>query len=113
MAACVTVGPEPTQAMTRAHTLVNQADKADVQRDAPDDVHRAHEELEHAERATGEQKYDEARRYAEAAAVDADLAIARAGAVEQERAAKEVARSNAALRQEAAPGAESSDPDPN
>jgi hypothetical protein len=86
--------------MTRAKTLVEQADRSAAQRYAAADLQRAHDELSNADKANGERKYDEARRYAESAAADADVASARGSAGEAQNAAQEVQRSNQTLRQE-------------
>ena len=99
-AGCATQGPVPTEQLTRARTLVEQADKADAQRYAPADLQRAHDELSSADKAVSDHKYDDARRYAENAQVDADLASARASSGEAEHAAREVDRSIDSLRQE-------------
>jgi hypothetical protein len=99
-AGCATQGPIPTQQLTTARTLVEQADKADAQRYAPADLQRAHDELSSAEKAVNDRKYDDARRYAENAQVDADLASARASSGEAQRAAREVDRSIDTLKQE-------------
>jgi hypothetical protein len=79
---------------------VEQADKADAQRYAAADLQRAHDELSNAEKAVNDHKYADARRYAEDAQVDADLASARASSGEAQRAAQEVNRSIESLRQE-------------
>jgi hypothetical protein len=84
----------------KARTLVAQADKADAQRFAPADLQRAHDELASAEQAVNSHKYDDARRLAEDAQVDADLASARASSGEAQRAAREVDRGIDSLRQE-------------
>ena len=81
-------------------TIVEQADKANAQRYAPADLQRAHDELSSAEKAVNDHKYNDARRYAENAQVDADLASARASSGEAQRAAEEVGRSIDTLRQE-------------
>lgn len=99
--ACASEGPPPREAMAKAHTLVDQADKADAQRYAAADLQRAHDELSTAEREFGAQKYTEASMAAESAAADADLANARASAAQAQRAATEVSRSNSAVAQEA------------
>ena len=100
VAGCATQGPQPTEEMTRAKALIDQADRAGAQRYAAADLQRAHDELSNADHAIGERKYDEARRYAESATVDADVASARAAAGEAERAANEVSKGNETLRQE-------------
>jgi hypothetical protein len=102
---CATEGPPPSEEVTRARTVIEEADKAGAQRYAAADLQRAHDELSNAEKANGEGKYDEARRYAESAEVDADVATARATAGEAQRAAQEVAQGNETLRQESARGA--------
>jgi len=97
---CATQGDVPTQDLTMAHTLVEQADKANAQRFAPAELQRAHDELSSAEKAVADKRYIDARRYAENAQVDADLASARATSGEAQRAAEEVNRSIDTLRQE-------------
>jgi Domain of unknown function (DUF4398) len=99
-AGCATQGPVPSEQLTRARTLVEQADKADAQRYAPADLQRAHDELSSADKAVSDHKYDDARRYAENAQVDADLASARASSGQAQHAAREVDRSIDSLRQE-------------
>ena len=87
-------------------------DKAGAQRYAAADLQRAHDELSNAERSNGEKKYDEARRYAESAEADADVATARASAGEAQRAAHEVGQGNETLRQETDRSTSSPDPNP-
>jgi hypothetical protein len=103
--ACATQGPPPSEEVTRAKSVIEQADKAGAQRYAAADLQRAHDELSNAEKANGEGKYDEARRYAESAEADADVATARASDGEAQRAAHEVVQGNETLRQESARGA--------
>lgn len=97
---CATQGPKPTEEMTRARTLVEQADRSGAQRYAAADLQKAHDELSNADRANADKKYEEARRFAEAAAADADVASARSAAGEAQQAARELAKSNETLRQE-------------
>jgi hypothetical protein len=99
-AGCATQGPQPTEEMVRARTVIEQADRAGAQRYAAADLQRAHDELSNADKANAEKKYDDARRYAESAEADADVAVARSSAGEAERAAHEVTQSNETLRQE-------------
>ena len=103
-AGCVTQGPQPSEELTRARAVVDQADRTGAQRFAAADLQRAHDELSNADKANTEHKYEEARRYAENAAADADVAIARAGAGDAQHAAQEVVQSNETLRQEALHG---------
>jgi hypothetical protein len=98
---CATEGPKPTEEMTRARTVIEQADKGgNAQRYAAADLQKAHDELSEAEKASDARKYDEARRYAEAAEVDADVATARGNAGDTERAASELQKSNQTLQSE-------------
>jgi hypothetical protein len=101
---CATA-PPPMEELTKARTLVDQASKSSGERYAAADLQRARDELAQAEDANRGGRYDAARRYAESAAVDADLANARAAAGEAQQAAREVAQSNATLRREIDQGA--------
>lgn len=112
-AGCATQGPQPTEELTRARTLIEQADRAGAQRYAAADLQRAHDELSNADKANSERKYDEARRYAESAAADADVATARSAAGDAQRAAHEVVQSNETLRQESERGAATTPQSPN
>ncbi len=100
LAACASEGPRPTEQLTRAHTLVDQADKAQAQRYAAADIQRAHDELSQADSADRNGKFNEAKAFAESAAVDADVAAARTQAGEAQHAVHEVAQSNASVAQE-------------
>ena len=110
LVACATEGPPPSEELTRAQTVIDQADKAGAQRYAAADLQRAHDELSNAEKANAERKYAEARRYSESAEVDADVATARASDGEAQRAAQEVTSGNETLRQESARGAATTTP---
>jgi hypothetical protein len=97
---CASQGPKPTDELTKAHTVIEQADKGNAQRYAAADLQRAHDELSEADRADAKKEYKEARRLAQRAEVDADLAVARGNSGEQQKAAEEIAQSNSTLRQE-------------
>lgn len=100
---CATEGDtvKPTAELTKAHTVVEQADKGGAaQRYAAADLQRAHDELADADRADGQHRYVEARTFAQRAEVDADVAVARGNAAEQQRAAADVAQANTALERE-------------
>lgn len=109
---CATQGPQPTDELTRARTVVEQADRTGAQRHAAADLQRAHDELSNADRANSDKKYDEARRYAESAEADADVAMARSSASEAQQAAREVVQGNETLRQETDRGATNANPNP-
>ena len=97
---CATQGPQPTEEMTRARTLIEQADRSGAQRYAAADLQRAHDELADADRLSGQGKYDESRGFAQRAEVDADVAVARGNAMQQQKAAADVAQANNTLQQE-------------
>jgi hypothetical protein len=100
-AGCAVEGPKPNDELTKAHTLVEQADKGGTaQRYAAADLQRAHDELADADRLSGQGKYDEARGFAQRAEVDADVAVARGNAMQQEKAAADVTQANNTLQQE-------------
>ncbi len=106
---CASEGPKPTEEMTRASTVIEQADKGGTaQRYAAADLQKAHDELNDAQKADQAHKYDEARRYAEAAEADADVATARGNAGDAERAAQELQKSNETLENESSRNAEGS-----
>ena len=110
---CASEGPKPTDELTKAHTIVEQADKGGTaQRYAAADLQRAHDELSDADRLSGQKKYDEARSFAQRAEVDADLAVARGNSAEQQKAAEDVLKANEALRQETGRNVESSTTSP-
>jgi Domain of unknown function (DUF4398) len=102
-AGCATEGNgvKPTAELTKAHTVLEQADKGGAaQRYAAADLQRAHDELAEADRADAQKRYAEARYYAQRAEVDADVAVARGNAGEQQKAAADVAQANNTLQQE-------------
>jgi len=98
---CASQGPKPTQELTRASTMIQQADKGNAQRYAAADLQKAHDELRSAQSADSDGKYDRARRFAEAAAVDADVAMARGDAGEARQSASQVQKGTDTLRNEA------------
>ena len=108
IAGCATQGPQPTEELTKARTLIEQAEKAEAQRYAAPDLQRARNELSSAEVANSKGSYDAARSYAESAAADADVAAARASAGEALQGAHEAAQGNSTLQQESQRAVESS-----
>ena len=98
---CASEGVKPSDELTKAHTVVAQADKGgNAQRYAAADLQRAHDELSDADRYDAQKKYDEARYFAQRAEVDADVAVARGNSGEAQKAAADVAQSNNTLQQE-------------
>jgi hypothetical protein len=100
VAGCASQGPKPTDELTKAHTVVEQADKGNAQRYAAADLQRAHDELSEADRADAQKRYKEARSMAQRAEVDADVAMARGNSGDAQKAADEIRQSNKTLREE-------------
>jgi pyruvate kinase len=98
---CATQGKRPTEELTKARTVVEQADKGNAQRYAAADLQRAHDEMTSADNAANNKKYDDARRLAENAEVDADLAMARANSGEAQRALQDIQQGIETLKHEA------------
>jgi hypothetical protein len=96
--------PRPTEELSRAKTLVEHADAANVQRYAAVDLNEAHDKLRAAEKAAADDENGTARRRANEASADAELASARADSRAAEEAAKDREKSLEMLRQEAARG---------
>jgi len=101
---CASQGPKPTDELTKAHAVVEQADKSNAQRYAAADLQRAHDELSEAERAAAQQQYREARYMAQRSEADADVALAQASSAEAQRNAAEVLKSNTTLQEESQRG---------
>jgi multidrug efflux pump subunit AcrA (membrane-fusion protein) len=91
----------PTEQLTRAKTLVEQAEKSGAQRYASADLEQARNKLDAANKAFEKGKEDQANQLAAEAALDAEVANARAAAGEAQKAAQEVGKSTETLRQEA------------
>lgn len=92
--------PKPTAQLVRASTLVSQAEKDEAQRYAAADLQRARDELSSARTAEADGKYDDARDFADKAAVDADLASARASSGKAQQSAEQVRHSLDTLREQ-------------
>jgi membrane-bound lytic murein transglycosylase len=98
---CATNANRPTAEITRARTLIEQAEKAGAQQYAASDLDQARNKLRLANAAVEDGKNDEARARANEAAADAELAQARATSGEAKKAAAEVASGTATLQREA------------
>lgn len=92
--------PKPTAQLVRASTLVSEAEKSEAQHFAAADLQRARDELSGAQTAESEGKYANARRLADRAAADADLASARAASGKAQQSAEQVHRSLDTLKQQ-------------
>lgn len=96
--------PRAAEDLARAKSLVQQADATNVQRYAAAELNGARDKLQQAEKADAEKQNDVARRSANEAAADAELAAALARTREAEQAVAIQNKNLEKLRQEAARG---------
>jgi Domain of unknown function (DUF4398) len=82
----------PTALLSNAELGVRAADEAKANQLAPVDFKNAQDKLARAKQAMAAERYEEARRLAESAQVDAELAQAKADAEVMRRAADQVLR---------------------
>jgi hypothetical protein len=95
-------GPSPQPAITNAERAVRLAEDAEARRYAPQELGEARERLREArEMAESSSNYIEARRAAEKAEVDAELAVEKARAEELRLSLAELRRSIRAAGEEA------------
>ncbi|MEJ1962471.1 MAG: DUF4398 domain-containing protein [Gammaproteobacteria bacterium] len=99
-AGCASNANRPTSEITRARTLIEQAEKAGAQQYAAEQLDQARNKLRLANAAAEDGKNDEARARANEAAADAELAQARANSGEAKKAANEVEKSTETLERE-------------
>lgn len=79
----------PTAEIARADQAIQQAAAAGGAQHAPLEIRKAREKLENAERASRDDDYEEAHRFAAQALADARLAETKAEAAQAERNAEE------------------------
>lgn len=89
LAGCASTGDLPREEMAVARAAVDRA-AGPAGADAPVEVSQAREKLERATAAVARKDYDVARRLAEQAEVDANLAEAKSHSVRADRALREV-----------------------
>jgi hypothetical protein len=97
---CGSEPKRPTEQLTRAQTLIEQAEKSGAQQYAAADLETARNKLQAANQAAEKGKQEAATQLATEAAVDAELATARAASGEARRAAEELGKSTDTLREE-------------
>ena len=101
MAGCAAKAQRPTAQLTRANTLIEQAERAGAQRYASAELQQARDKVGLAEKAADNGKGDLAQRLATEAAADAELANARTSSGQAQRSAEELHRSTQSLQEEA------------
>ena len=100
---CASTGDLPREQMAVARAAVDRA-SGPAGADAPIEVADARNKLERATAAVARKDYDEARRLAEQAEVDANLAEAKSHSLRSGRALQEVREGIRQLREEIARG---------
>jgi hypothetical protein len=94
-------GPRPTAELTRARTLIEQAEKSGAQRYAAVELDSARNKLREADALAKQGENDTARARANEASAAAELAAARTSSGEAQKAAEDVQKSTDALQREA------------
>jgi predicted S18 family serine protease len=100
LGACSSV-PPPEQQLANADSAVREAEEANAASEAPAPLRRARDKLEQARNAMDAEEYVDARRLAEQAAVDAELAEVQARSTIAQENVEELRRSIELLREEA------------
>ncbi len=101
LGACATKEPAPVEQLTRARASIAQAESAGAAQAAPLELQSSREKLGKAEAASHDEKFAQARAYAEESQADAELAERKARVAKAQAAADELARSNQQLSNEA------------
>lgn len=93
--------PPPRETIGQAELAVTEAGQGKAPQYAAPELSKARSKLDEAKRAMDAERYIEARRLAEQALVDAQLAAAKAQAEEQRQTLQELRKSIEALQEEA------------
>ena len=101
LSGCASTGDLPREQMAVARAAVDRA-AGPTGADAPIEVSQAREKLERANAAVARKDYDDARRLAEQAEVDANFAEAKSHSIRSDRALREVREGIRQLREEIA-----------
>ncbi len=96
--------PRPTAELTRARTLIEQAEKSGAQRYAAVELDSARNKLREADALAKQGENDTARARANEASAAAELAVARTSSGEAQKSAEDVQKSTDALQREATRG---------
>lgn len=90
----------PAEDIARAESTIKQAEQVGAQNYAPLEIREARKKLDRANNLVKEKEYEKARRLAEQAEVDAELAEAKTLSEKAQRAVRELRESIKALREE-------------
>ena len=99
---CATTAPPPTSQMAQARTSLKQAEDVGAAEYAGIEYRRAQTKMDEAQAALAKKKHTSARRLAEQAAVDAELAAAKARSAKTQQAVNELRESIRTLQAEIA-----------
>jgi hypothetical protein len=106
-AGCASGPPRPTEEMTRAKTLIEQAEQNGAQRYAAADLQEARDKLQESDQAANKGDTRTAQWLATESSADAQLAGARAASGKANEAAREVNQDLATLRSQTLEGGSS------
>ena len=90
---CANINKKPVNVLTKAKTVVAQADRAGTRAYAAYDLNKAHLHLKNAEREMNKGHYKRARYLATEAKVEAELAIAKTQTQKSKAAERQIERS--------------------
>jgi hypothetical protein len=100
LSGCATTSPPPTSQMAEAITSLKQAEDVGAAEYAGIEYRRAQTKLDEAQAALAKKRHKEARRLAEQASVDAELAAAKARSAKTQQAVNELRESIRTLQAE-------------
>lgn len=100
--ACASSKPPPTDTMARTQAAINQAEQVGARNYAPLQVRDAKKKLDEAKKLVEQKKYGKAKRLAEEAEVDAELAQTKTLSEKAQKAVKELKKSIQTLKEEIA-----------
>lgn len=95
---CANLNKKPTNVLTQAQTVVNEADRAGTRAYAAYDLNKAHSHLKKAEAEMNQGHYKRARYLAAEAKVEAELAIAKTQTQKTRAAEKQINKSITPMR---------------
>lgn len=99
LASCASTRP-PMQEIAQSEAVINQADQVGAEEYAPLEIREARKKLQNARELESEEKYEEARRMALRAEVDAELAEAKALSEKAQNAVQQLRESIRLLKEE-------------
>lgn len=99
LVSCASTKP-PMQELAQTEAVINQADQVGAEEYAPLEIREARKKLQQARELESEEKYEEARRMAIRAEVDAELAEAKALSEKAQKAVQQLRESIKLLKEE-------------